>query len=91
MAGSRSKSSSRREKGAGEHAREAVAEWGKAIKHGRAALAPVAKNATAALADRLGPSNGDHASNGKAKSNGEKKSLGKRLTQPRRRRGAGRR
>ena len=69
MAGSRSKSKGRSPKGPGDHAREAVAEWGKAFKHGRAALAPVAKNARAAVTDRLGPASGN-GSSGNGSGNG---------------------
>jgi len=49
-------------KGPGDHAREAAAEWGKAIRHGTAALAPVTKSASAALKDRLSPGSGGERS-----------------------------
>jgi uncharacterized membrane protein len=64
-----------------DHAREAAAEWGKAIRLGRAALAPVAKNAGAAVTSRMNPLSSAKP-NGRASgkgSKGSKGSLGKRL------------
>src|SRR3954452_6507913 len=90
MAGSRSKTKAgrrqaprrtsakrRAEMGPGDHAREAAAEWGKAIRLGGAALAPVAKDAGAAVTSRLNPLSSAKPS-GKG-SKGSETSLGKRL------------
>jgi uncharacterized membrane protein len=71
--------------GPADHAREAAAEWGKAIRLGGAALAPVAKDAGAAVTSRLNPlssakpsGKGSKASSDKG-SKGSERSLGKRL------------
>src|SRR5215213_1203456 len=88
MAGSRSKSTSRSQKGAGDHAREAVAEWKDALRHGTAALAPVAQSARSAVTRKLNPLSGqEEGSDSKKKGSGKKKgstgkekgSVGKKL------------